>query len=95
MTLEFRQPRVYFHEAEKLEAEKNLRIVAFANGRVRDRSHTMTIQIERDPLWETEDQRQETGPSVYFYLNKNEAIYLMNFLKSFVNEQDVDPDAED
>ena len=31
---------------------------------------------------------------VYIEINKNQALFLMNFLSSFVNEKDIDPDDE-
>ena len=39
--------------------------------------------------------RQPEPPNFYFILNKNQALYLKKSLEAFIEEQDIDIDAED
>ena len=54
------------------------------------RSHQVVIQFES----ESEEALMDDA-FLAWYLNKNEALYLMNFLKSFIDEKDINIDAED
>ena len=78
------------HNMAQLEKRGIKNVEVFTHNVRGDRSHQMTIQFESES-----EEALEDDAYLAWSLNKNEALYLMNFLKSFVNEKDIDTDAED
>lgn len=87
MELKFKPKSVTISERECIDADKcevNVSC-AYTSGKL---SQTVIITIE-DPLYEDGDAY------IMIDINKNQAIYLANFLLSFANEIDINPDYED
>jgi hypothetical protein len=94
MTLSLLHPHLFVHNVERFDGiEDNCTVEIYTHMGVGPRSHKMSIQFE--PKRDEGIHHSDDDPIFCWSLNKNEALYLMNFLKSFINEKDIDVDAED
>ncbi len=82
MKIEISGAKIGANKAEKI--NKGSTVSAWTNKINGNISNQMMINIGND-----DDE------FVYMELNKNQALFLMNFLSSFINEKDIDPDDDE
>lgn len=81
---------VFLHKTHQLTDKFKLSV--FTGNTKGRRSNNVCIHIEDNNA--PKDENHEAG-YVGIELNKNQALHLYSFLKAFVEEQDIDIEAED
>ena len=74
-----------FQDIEKLKSDECL-INVFTSLTSGRKSHLVTLEIQSS---------KHEDSIIQMDFNKNEALYLCNFLKSFINEKNINTDDED